>query len=1185
MSEVYEILVQINANVEKAVQALGQVTTGMEKTEKQTSSLAHAFSVAAGVMIRDFVQGSMRAVINSLGTASDEFQEYELTLTRIVGATSATGDEAAKLSADLHKVTLEQAELGYSGREAAKALESLVKAGMDSAEAAEALEASLMLARLENIDTATAANYLVQTLTQFKLTAEDSAAVLNLISKAADAGIGTANDYAAGLSNTGAAAANLGVSLEETLAALVILDKTYGSATESGTFLNMMFKDMIAKSDLLGISLYNTDGSMKSLGEIIGQIKDKVAAFGDNQQAINEYLSVFDVRAQRAIIGLLNYDGSIEDVINTMGEARDVQEKFNMVMDTTTGQMASIDAALENASYSLGEMAAGAELAWKQFALGLGPIGAIVDAFGPTMLQGAMTGFMVLLPQLYPQLKKVFTGIVDLATAHQTLTLSIGAGIAAFTGIYGILMSLPDETRNLAAGIAVLVGSLVAATAAAIAFWTTISVGTLAPVIIAGVGAAVAGVTVLLSDAGVEADKMSSSFDGLGNSVEGLTKRLEEMKDRSAENMRSMLIDVVKHNSDVLQAQAHSFGQVRELQHQEVDELKAIKEASYEELLAMFEEYEAELLAKIQASQESQTDLNTEQLQQQLSEVESFYDDLAALEEGKYAKSQATLADYWLTKLEVTQTEQEKVLAEYNQHFDELEQEAKDSFDAQTAAAEDFFDQEISAATDSLNSLLGQYNLFYGEARTQTEIFCDDVLDYVNGFYDEQADNADEFHKAELDAVNDHYDTLLSDMKDAYQIELNETRIFYDEQIGIINAGLSEIRNLRSDELDQMELDYLKERALLKEQFESGILTETEYNKKIDELETAYRANRSAASEAWRLQELQYELDHKGELEQLETDKAAAIEGLEETHKGNMEALEAAKVAEIEQVERTHTQDLETIQTERNAAIASVMELLEPLLMAIQNRLGTSLTSANDTLTSDLAGIYSTRNTTLGNIDASFSSIATANQNALDQIEIDRTRARAGIIQGIWSSLLGNFKVYAFSMQGVINGVEADVNAAKKNIDQALAVFNAAMQTLSGATEASGYFPTGKQELFDYLKTVYNRGDYSTYSSGLTEARNRGYISQADYNSYVAQIPHGAEGGIVTEPTVMMVGEKGKEAIIPLEKAGFGSKFEILINVHDNVFSSEMDVASVFKVESDKLVRKLVNLNVGRIPD
>jgi len=233
-----------------------------------------------------------------------------------------------------------------------------------------------------------------------------------------------------------------------------------GSATESGTYLNAMFKDLIAKADNLGISLYNADGSMRSLDEIIQQIRDHVASFGDDQAAINEYLSVFDVRAQRAVLGLINYQGSIADTMGQMEEARGVQEKVNMVMETTAGKLAKQNAEMENASYQLGQMNANLQIAWKQFAAGLGPIGAVADALGPSVLQGAITGLMMNLPMLSTALKGLGGVLVGLGPAGW----AIGAAIAGATALYMAyetnFMGMRDIVDNAVSQIRELLGGL-----------------------------------------------------------------------------------------------------------------------------------------------------------------------------------------------------------------------------------------------------------------------------------------------------------------------------------------------------------------------------------------------------------------------------------------------------------------------------------------------------------------------------------------------------------------------------------------------------------------------------------------------------------------------------------------------------------------------------------------------------
>ena len=68
---------------------------------KDLDNLGGAAKIAAGVMIRDLARDSLRAVTSAATEASDAFQGYEETLVKIVGATSAVGEEAVKLRATL----------------------------------------------------------------------------------------------------------------------------------------------------------------------------------------------------------------------------------------------------------------------------------------------------------------------------------------------------------------------------------------------------------------------------------------------------------------------------------------------------------------------------------------------------------------------------------------------------------------------------------------------------------------------------------------------------------------------------------------------------------------------------------------------------------------------------------------------------------------------------------------------------------------------------------------------------------------------------------------------------------------------------------------------------------------------------------------------------------------------------
>lgn len=373
--------------------------------------------------------------------------DYESTITSIIAASGKTGEEAEQLRANLEETAKAQSDLGYSADKSAAGLESLIKAGMSGEDSAKALRSALSLARLEGLQTSEAADLLVQTLTMFGKEAEDSACALDLISKAADAGIDTASGYATGLSNVGATAAGMGMGLDETLGALTILDNTFGDATKSGTFLNRMLLDVSKKADNLDISLYNADGSMKSLDEIVQQLKSNVQSFGGDQEQVNEYLGILDTRSAKAARALINYDGSIAGNVEKMSEQRSVQEKMNMVMDTTAGKLAETKAETSNASMEMGKMTSNLQLAWAEFSAGLGPVGSMANIMGPTMLQGAMGGVTMMLPTLIAKiagaggltgaLSSAVGGIGSFSGAMSLGVLGpIGLAVGAVAGLY-----------------------------------------------------------------------------------------------------------------------------------------------------------------------------------------------------------------------------------------------------------------------------------------------------------------------------------------------------------------------------------------------------------------------------------------------------------------------------------------------------------------------------------------------------------------------------------------------------------------------------------------------------------------------------------------------------------------------------------------------------------------------------
>jgi hypothetical protein len=72
----------------------------------------------------------------------------------------------------------------------------------------------------------------------------------------------------------------------------------------------------------------------------------------------------------------------------------------------------------------------------------------------------------------------------------------------------------------------------------------------------------------------------------------------------------------------------------------------------------------------------------------------------------------------------------------------------------------------------------------------------------------------------------------------------------------------------------------------------------------------------------------------------------------------------------------------------------------------------------------------------------------------------------------------------------------------------------------------------------------------------------------------IPTIPLLAEGGIVTKPTLAMVGEAGTEAIIPLSKMGnMGGGINVVVNVQGSVVQ-EQDLAISVRDQIAILMRR-----------
>jgi len=240
----------------------------------------------------------------------------------------------------------------------------------------------------------------------------------------------------------------MGLSLEETLAALVQLDNTFGSAQVSGTYLNRMLLDLAEKADKAGVSLYRADGSMKSMSEIVEELRARVQSFGEDQAALNEWLNLFDTRAAKAILALVQYDETLAETKSRMEGMAGATEAVNIILDTYAGQVAKTRAQKELAAIEAGKLTTQIGLLGAELTAALGPVGLLADALGPSMLSGVMQGLTV---TVIPQLIGKIAGAGGLTAALK----GVGGVVPQIAGLIGAAGPLGLALVGITAAIAV----------------------------------------------------------------------------------------------------------------------------------------------------------------------------------------------------------------------------------------------------------------------------------------------------------------------------------------------------------------------------------------------------------------------------------------------------------------------------------------------------------------------------------------------------------------------------------------------------------------------------------------------------------------------------------------------------------------------------------------------------------
>lgn len=411
------------------------VSKSLDSLSKKTSKIGDSFSKAGGT-----ITTSITVPILGLTTAAVSIgNNFEKQMSRVQAIAGSTGEE-------LKKLTDQAIELGattsFSASEAAEGMENLASAGFNTSEIMEAMPGLLDLAASSGADLATASEIAASAIRGFGLDASEAGHVADVFAEAAAKTNAQTEDMGEAMKYVAPVAHTMGISLEETAAAIGIMSDAGIKGSQAGTSLRGALTRLTKPTDKmvevmenLGISFYDNEGKMKSLTEIIKMLQDSTAGLSEEQQ---QY-------ALTTLFGTESLSGMLSLIQRGPNELNDMTKSFENC-DDAAANMA--DTMLNNTSGSIEEMSGALEsLAIK-----------VQQMLAPYITEAAnkITELINKFMELPESTQKTILAITAIAAIVGPIILIIGKLITAFSAISGMLSTVSSAIAGLSAGTGTL---------------------------------------------------------------------------------------------------------------------------------------------------------------------------------------------------------------------------------------------------------------------------------------------------------------------------------------------------------------------------------------------------------------------------------------------------------------------------------------------------------------------------------------------------------------------------------------------------------------------------------------------------------------------------------------------------------------------------------------------------------
>lgn len=390
--------------------------SGFEKGLQGIGSIAQKGMKATGALL-----AGATTAIGAMGMAAIKVgADFEGAMSKVEAISGATGD-------DLKALTEKAKEMGastkFSATESANAFEYMAMAGWKTEDMLSGIEGIMNLAAASGEDLAVTSDIVTDALTAFGMKASDAGHFSDILAQASS----NANTNVGMMGETfkyvAPVAGALGYTAEDTALAIGLMANAGIKSSQAGTSLRSMMSRLTKPTNevknamnTLGISLTNSDGSMKTLNEVIGDLREGFNGLSEAEAA--ELAS--SLAGQEAMSGLLAIVNASDDDFNKLeksiyncdGAAARMAETMS---DNLQGQLTILKSGLEGLGIS---MYKNMQEPLKDIAVeAQGMVQQLQDAFNTDGLNGMVSAFGNILAQIVERVANAAPDLIDAATS------------------------------------------------------------------------------------------------------------------------------------------------------------------------------------------------------------------------------------------------------------------------------------------------------------------------------------------------------------------------------------------------------------------------------------------------------------------------------------------------------------------------------------------------------------------------------------------------------------------------------------------------------------------------------------------------------------------------------------------------------------------------------------------------